>query len=112
MNTATIKPPAHLSASAKKIYKETIEALGSDSIETLDIEIIAMRASLIADARKLEKEIYKEGLVLQTEYGPKKNPKVTILRECRKDIISVSRYLKLDPSELRTKGGGEVESDW
>ena len=76
--------PRHLSAEAKRVWVELVEAAGTDRIEGPDLEAYVGQVLILRDARK---RIAKEGLITADPKGfPVPHPAIAIERAAQDEI--------------------------
>lgn len=94
------KPPTWLCTTGKKIYKELVtKQYEINLITDLDRESLALYCDALAKVQQLNKELTKEGLILE---DGKTNPKVNVRQKYLTDVVNLSKEFALTPaSRLR-----------
>jgi P27 family predicted phage terminase small subunit len=73
------RPPPHLSEMAAAEFKRIVEILrGQGTIDRIDARLVARYAELNEMATLAYKSMCDDGMLVETDYGPKPNPAVRI----------------------------------
>ncbi len=87
MNTLA-RPPKHLSAPARRLWRETVEAY---ELERHHLELLERACRALDHAIEAEEILRRDGLVVEGRYGVRAHPAVGIARDAR---IAFARLLR------------------
>ncbi len=95
------KPPRHLSAEAKRWWKEVVSSF---ELESHHVKVLTAAAEAWDRMQQARKEIDVRGILVEDRFGvPKANPACAIERDSRTSFLRAVRELDLDlepPREL------------
>lgn len=94
------RPPKHLSTSARRLWRETIEAY---ELERHHLELLERGCRSLDQAIEAEAIIRREGLVVEGRYGMRAHPAVAIARDSRTQFARLLRELDLGASPVRIR---------
>jgi P27 family predicted phage terminase small subunit len=88
------KPPAHLSADAKKWWREVVETY---ELESQHLRLLALAAEAWDRCQQARRIVSKEGLVVRDRHGtPKRHPAALAEENARLAFVRVLRELDLE----------------
>lgn len=96
MSPADVKAPSHLSAEAKKIYKEVVSQLvAMKMLQPIDTTALCVYANAIVTIAKMQKELDKDGYVtyIKDEDGNITGVTVNPMHKVWKDAINVANTI-------------------
>lgn len=96
MSPQDVKVPAHLSAEAKKVYKEVVSQLVSmKMLQPIDSTALCIYANSIVTIAKMQKELDKEGYVtyIKDDDGTITGITVNPMQKVMKDAINVANTI-------------------
>ena len=96
MSPTDVKAPAHLSAEAKKIYKEVVSQLvAMKMLQPIDTTALCIYANAIVTIAKMQKELDKDGYVtyIKDEDGNITGVTVNPMHKVLKDAINVANTI-------------------
>jgi phage terminase small subunit len=91
------EPPWPLSAAAKRVWEKILVRRSGDEWRAIDYEFAWELAELTVRLREEEKRLAKEGTVIDSERGPKTNPRHGIVNTMSKRRINLAIYLRVHP---------------
>lgn len=92
-----IVPPAHLSGYALEVWHRVVRSMPPGVYAPTDADTLAAYCVACDTHAKAVWALEIEGHVLQTPYGPKRNPWGTIGSQARQQIATLGTRLGLDP---------------
>lgn len=92
MNTLP-RPPKHLSAPARRLWRETVE---SYELERHHLELLERACRSLDHAIEAEEIIRRDGLVVEGRYGVRAHPAVGIVRDARTSFARLLREIDLE----------------
>jgi P27 family predicted phage terminase small subunit len=95
------KPPADVTArkTAAAFWKSHAESLAAAGrLRADNAEGLALLSHLYADCRDLAEQLAAEGWVTSTDKGQQANPVARLLRDARRDFVSLAREYGLTPA--------------
>lgn len=99
--------PEWLTGLAEEKWHELAPKLaGTRVLTAVDLHNLEMFCQAYARWREAEDNIADKGVIVETPFGPKKNPACTIVNECARQIATFGALLGLDPSSRSRLGGG------
>jgi len=99
--TATPKAPADVAARpvAAAYWKAHANSLaGAGRLRADNVEGLALLSHLYADCRDLAEQLAAEGWMTSTDKGQQANPVARLLRDARRDFVSLAREYGLTPA--------------
>ena len=99
--TATPKAPADVAARpvAAAYWKAHADSLaGAGRLRADNVEGLALLSHLYADCRDLAEQLAAEGWMTSTDKGQQANPVARLLRDARRDFVSLAREYGLTPA--------------
>lgn len=100
-------PPDWLTAVAREKWEELAPQLAGTRVLTdVDLHNLEVFCTSYANWRAAEAEIARFGIVVSTDFGPKKNPACTVANECARRLAAFGAALGLDPSSRARLGAG------
>ncbi|MFC4162014.1 phage terminase small subunit P27 family [Chitinimonas lacunae] len=100
-------PPDWLTAVAREKWEELAPQLAGTRVLTdVDLHNLEVFCVAYANWRAAEAEIAQYGIVISTDFGPKKNPACTVSNECARRLAAFGAMLGLDPSSRSRLGTG------
>lgn len=104
-------PPSWLSAWCKKMFRRIAVDEGR-KLSTSDCELLGAYVQHLENMRKAQKEIEKNGIVIEGTTGARKNPALTALADASRLLVSIGAELGLSPtSRQRFIRGGKQARD-
>ena len=91
--------PAYLkgnSVAAAYWKRHAPDLIAAKRLQPLQAELFGTICEMAADVRRLTAAVCKEGDVIDGQRGPMANPKVRLLRDARRDLLSAARGFGLD----------------
>jgi P27 family predicted phage terminase small subunit len=98
---STPKAPEDVAARpvAAAYWKAHADSLaGSGRLRADNVEGLALLSHLYADCRELAKQLAAEGWMTSTDKGQQANPVARLLRDARRDFVSLAREYGLTPA--------------
>jgi hypothetical protein len=74
------RPPKHLSAPARRLWRDTVEGY---ELERHHLELLERACRALDQAIDAEEILRRDGLVVDGRYGPRAHPAVAIARDAR-----------------------------
>lgn len=105
------RPPADVTSRpvAAAYWKAHAAGLAeAGRLRTENVEGLALLAHLYADCRELAEQLAAEGWMTSTDKGQQANPVARLLRDARRDFVSLAREYGLTPA-AETRFPAEVE---
>jgi len=99
--SSTPKAPADVAARpvAAAYWQAHADSLaGSGRLRSDNVEGLALLSHLYADCRELAQQLAAEGWMTSTEKGQQANPVARLLRDARRDFVSLAREYGLTPA--------------
>ena len=99
--TATPDAPADVAARpvAAAYWKAHANSLaGAGRLRSDNVEGLALLSHLYADCRDLAEQLAAEGWMTSTDKGQQANPVARLLRDARRDFVSLAREYGLTPA--------------
>lgn len=98
-------PPDWLSPLAVEKWEELAPLLSGTKVLTdVDLHNLEVFCQAYARWREAEESVSKNGVIVDTPFGPKKNPACTVINETSRQLAAFGAMLGLDPSS-RTRLG-------
>ena len=72
------------------------DLIAAKRLQPLQTELFGTICGMAADVRRLTTAVCKESDVIDGQRGPMANPKVRLLRDARRDLLSAARGFGLD----------------
>ena len=94
-----VKPPTYLTKNkvALSFWKQHApDLIAAKRLQPLQAELFGTICEMAADVRRLTAAVCREGDVIDGQRGPMANPKVRLLRDARRDLLSAARGFGLD----------------
>jgi P27 family predicted phage terminase small subunit len=95
--TGPTRSPEHLEGYALEVWQRVMRAMPDGVYLSTDVETLLAYCDAADTLRKAMWAIKIEGHVLQTPYGPKRNPWTVIASQARQQIATLGTRLGLDP---------------
>lgn len=94
-----IKPPKWLSKEARKEWRRVVETLkGLGILTNADVDTLAVYCDAVVRYAEASRIIATEGMVLETDRGPKQHPAVLIQQKYAGIMARCASQLGLEPS--------------
>lgn len=107
-------PPAWLSPIATDKWHELAPQLSGTKVLTdVDLHNLEMFCQAYSRWRDAEDLVSRMGVVVETPFGPKKNPACTIINETSRQLSTFGAMLGLDPSSrsrIHIPGGKQAQN--
>jgi P27 family predicted phage terminase small subunit len=87
------RPPKHLSAPARRLWRETVEGY---ELERHHLELLERACRALDNAIDAEEILRRDGLVVDGRYGPRAHPAVAIARDARVAFARLLREIDLE----------------
>ena len=98
--TVVPEPPKHLSASARRLWRELApELVKVSALTSLDLDRLADYCTVRATVLECEAVIALEGRTIATPQGRKRHPEMVTLEHARAELRALSGLLGLSPSD-------------
>ena len=91
------EPPDHLTGYALEVWGRVVRSMPAGVYLATDTETMVAYCDAVDTLHKAMQAIADEGHVLETPYGPKRNPWNTIATQTRAQIATLGARLGLDP---------------
>lgn len=96
---AAVEPPVWLVADALAVWDEQAPALiASARLRSTSAATFGVYCQLVVDCDRLSRDVAEEGTVVESSRGVKANPKIRLLRDARRDLLSYAKAFALDPA--------------
>ncbi|KKK96275.1 hypothetical protein LCGC14_2664370, partial [marine sediment metagenome] len=103
--------PSWLSREAKAAWRRTVPSLvDAEIVKRVDRDVLAVYFESWADYHEATRKLQKQGKVVETTRGPRRNPWLIIRREAKETVIRLAMEFGLTPLG-RTRLGTFGEED-
>jgi hypothetical protein len=100
--TTTPTPPRGTGPSGRALWRRIITDLPADwELDQRDLEVLARAAACADRISKLQKAINADGVVLNTEHGPRLHPAAGELRQLETAMVRHLAQIDLEPDAAR-----------
>jgi len=111
-----LPPPWPLSKDQKPIWDEILLRRSRDEWQSVDLRFVWDLSKVLVSLREEEKHLAREGFIIDSERGPKVNPRGQVVRLLSAQSRDLARYLRIHPAsdaEHPTKviGGRKAEQE-
>ncbi len=117
VNADPLAPPWPLTAAQKPIWDEILLRRARDEWQPVDLRFAAELARVIVELRREDRRLSREGFVVESDRGPKQNPRAIVTKALSGRALALARYLRIhpgsdyrDPSLVRGMRGEEQEA--
>lgn len=91
--SALARPPKHLSAAARRLWRETVE---SYELERHHLELLERACRALDQTIEAEEILRRDGIVVEGRYGIRAHPAVAIARDARTSFARLLREIDLE----------------
>lgn len=103
--------PEHLTGYAREVWQRVTRSMPDGVYLATDTETLVAYCDAVDTLRKAMLAIAAEGHVLETTFGPKRNPWNTIATQTRQQIATLGTRLGLDPIARESINAPERRSE-
>src|SRR5262245_45947318 len=97
-SAAPIEPPEPLSAAQRRIWDAILLRRGREEWQPVDLPFVLDLTEVICRLREEKKALHKEGFILETDKGPRQNPRAFVVRSLNRQSMELARYLRVHPA--------------
>lgn len=90
--------PEGLSALERKVWRRVLATFPPGYFKSADEQHLGAYCTAVARWQKAKDQIAAEGEVLKTEFGPKRNPWLQVLREAHTQMVQLADRLGIGPA--------------
>lgn len=92
-------PPEWFDDTARKMWDTVMHELcGNGVLYVTDLHNVMLFCCAFRNWHVAQQELIDNGITVETEFGPKKNPAATVANECMRQMATFGSLLGLDPA--------------